>query len=142
MTSRTPPAQPPEVTASKVSAGLSPRLIALGLAVVLVAVVYVGVTGQGPAPAATAAPTDRAIGAAPAASGPAFPGAPDAYPGVYEILDREGAGSSSVGLAVNLTISGGRTALAALCWRRAKPVPRGVWSATAGAGRAEATLEL
>jgi len=47
MNSRTPPEHAPEVTATKVSTGVSPRLIALGLAVVLVAVVYIGVTGKG-----------------------------------------------------------------------------------------------
>jgi hypothetical protein len=107
-----PPDQVPEATAAKVSAGMSPRLIALGLAVVLVAVVYVGVTGQGAAPTATAAPADRAIGAASTAL-PAFPSGLDAYPGVYELLDRDGAGSSPVNLAIDFAF-GGRTALAAL----------------------------
>ena len=112
MNSRTPPEHAPEVTATKVSTGVSPRLIALGLAVVLVAVVYIGVTGQGPGSAATAAPTDQLTAGRPATS-PAVPTIPAQYPGVAQILDREGAGSSSVGLGMSLNMAS-ESALAAL----------------------------
>ncbi len=118
-----PPDPTPELTTTRLGGGRSARLVGVGVAVLLVAVVYVGVSGQGarmPDPSNDATVTPPAMGV-PAAltpapnadASPAPPAIVGSYPGATQVSDREGATRTSRTLGVALTI-GGRLSLATL----------------------------